>query len=137
MHEHTFGVAEFLQELFARKPAELYIWLWCRPVARSAWFRDIDESAAYVLAHPELDIHVSNALAATDLGPYGGRGQTEMPAGIVGLCADFDFGPGRTQGKFYQQASAAIVAQLEIGPLPPTLVLDTGSGVSAWWLFDD
>jgi hypothetical protein len=137
VNEHAFGAPEFLQELFARKPPELYVWLWYRPDLRSAWFRDVDEAAGFVLARPELEIYVSNALAATDPGPHGGRGQSDRLTGIIGLCADFDFGPGRVQGKFYKQASAAIVAQLETRPLPPTLVLDTGKGVSAWWLFDD
>jgi hypothetical protein len=125
----------FLHELFAGKPEELYLLLWTLADKHSRWFRDIDAAASAVKALAAQDVYVGVGLSPKDYGPAQ-RCPSEEIAGIVGLWADLDL---RSEAHDRKALPATIQDALTIIPelLPPTLVVATGNGAHAWWLFKE
>jgi len=125
----------FLRELFAGKPEELYLLLWTLADKRSRWFRDLDAAASAVEALTAQDVYVGVGLSPRDYGPAQ-RCPSEEIAGIVGLWADLDL---RSEAHDRKALPATIQEALTIIPelLPPTLVVATGNGAHAWWLFKE
>ena len=125
----------FLYELFAGKPEELYLLLWTLADKRSRWFRDPDAAASAVEVLTAQDVYVGVGLSPKDYGPAQ-RCPSEEIAGIVGLWADLDL---RSEAHDKKALPASIQDALSIIPelLPPTLVVATGNGAHAWWLFKE
>jgi len=125
----------FLHELFAGKPDELYLLLWTLADKRSRWFRDIDAAASAVEALAAQDVYVGVGLSPKDYGPAY-RCPSEEIAGLAGLWADFDV---LSEAHAKKALPATIQDALAIIPelLPPTLVVATGNGAHAWWLFKE
>ncbi len=125
----------FLEELFAGKPDELYLLIWTLADKRSRWFRDLDAAASAVEALAGQDVYVGVGLSAKDYGPSQ-RCPSEEIIGIVGLWADFDL---RSEAHPKKALPATIQDALAIIPDPftPTMVVATGNGAHAWWLFKE
>jgi hypothetical protein len=125
----------FFEELFAGKPDELYLLIWTLADKRSRWFRDLDAAAAAVEALAGQDVYVGVGLAPRDYGPTQ-RCPSEEIAGVLGLWADFDL---RSEAHPKKALPATIQDALSIIPEPfaPTLVVATGNGAHAWWLFKE
>ncbi|MGC8731046.1 MAG: hypothetical protein ACP5RC_02150 [Halothiobacillaceae bacterium] len=125
----------FLDELFGGKPDELYLLVWTLADKRSRWFRDLDAAASAVEALTGRDVYVGVGLAPRDYGPTQ-RCPSEEIAGIVALWADFDL---RSDAHQKKALPATIQDALRIIPEPfsPTLVVATGNGAHAWWLFKE
>ena len=123
----------FLSELFAGKPEELYLLLWTQADKRSRWFRDLDAAASAVEARAAQDVYVGVGLSPKDYGPAQ-RCPSEEIAGIVGLWADLDL---KSEAHVRKALPASIQEALTIIPelFPPTMVVATGNGAHAWWLF--
>jgi hypothetical protein len=79
---------EFLEQLWAEKPSDLYLLIWTLQDKRSRWFRNIEQAAAAVAQTPQ-DVYVGAGLSPRDYGPSR-RCPSEEIAGIAGLWADFD-----------------------------------------------
>ena len=129
------GPRWFIHELFDGKPEELYLLLWTLADKRSRWFRDIDAAASAAEALAAQDVYVGVGLSPRDYGPAQ-RCPSEEIAGIVGLWADLDL---RSEAHARKALPATIQDALTIIPelLPPTLVVATGNGAHAWWLFKE
>ena len=129
------GPRWFIHELFDGKPEELYLLLWTLADKRSRWFRDIDAAASAAEALTAQDVYVGVGLSPKDCGPAQ-RCHSEEVAGIVGLWADLDL---RSEAHAKKALPATIQDALTIIPelLPPTLVVATGNGAHAWWLFKE
>jgi len=125
----------FLHALFAGKPEELYLLLWTLADKRSRWFRNLEAAAAAAEALAAEDVYVGVGLARKDYGPTQ-RCPSEEIAGLVGLWADLDL---RSEAHPKKALPPAIEDALSIIPelLPPTLVVATGNGAHAWWLFKE
>ncbi|MFZ5926324.1 MAG: hypothetical protein ACOYX1_02640 [Acidobacteriota bacterium] len=125
----------FLEELFGGKPDELYLLIWTLADKRSRWFRDIDAAASTAEALAGRDVYVGVGLSAKDYGPSQ-RCPSEEIIGIVGLWADFDL---RSEAHPKKALPPTIQDALAIIPEPftPTLVVATGNGAHAWWLFKE
>jgi hypothetical protein len=125
----------FLEELFGSKPEELYLLIWTLADKQSRWFRDLDAAAAAVEALAGQDVYVGVGLAPRDYGTTQ-RCPSEEIAGIVALWADFDL---RSEAHSKKALPATIQDALSIIPEPfaPTLVVATGNGAHAWWLFKE
>jgi len=124
---------EFLDQLWAEKPSDLFILIWTLQDKRSRWFRNIEESAAAVAETPQ-DVYVGVGLSPRDYGPSR-RCPSEEIACIAGVWADFDL-----QSEAHKKAlPAAIPDALSVIPagMPPTIVVATGNGAHAWWLFKE
>ncbi len=125
----------FLRELFGSKPEELYLLLWTLPDKRSRWFQDVEAAASAVESLRRQDVYVGVGLARRDYGPAR-RCPSEEIAGLIGFWADFDL---RSQAHDRKALPATIPDALAIIPelLPPTIVVATGNGAHAWWLFKE
>ncbi len=124
---------EFLEQLWADKPSDLYVLIWTVQDKRSRWFRSVEEAAAAVAQTPQ-DVYVGAGLSLRGYGPSR-RCPSEEIAGIAGLWADFDL-----QSEAHKKALPATIPDaLSIIPArtPPTIVVATGNGAHAWWLFKE
>ena len=129
--------SEFLQQLFAYAPADLWALLWTLPDKRSLWFlvgnySDMAEAAIALAA--DHDVYIGVSLFARDLGPHS-RGKLDDAAGIVGLWADIDVAsPAHKKPNLPPDMEAAGFLLQAVGP-KPTMLVHTGHGLHAWWLF--
>jgi hypothetical protein len=124
---------EFLEQLWGEKPSDLYVLIWTLQDKRSRWFRSVEEAAAAVAQTPQ-DVYVGVGLSPRDYGPSR-RCPSEEITGIAGLWADFDL-----QSEAHKKALPATIPDaLSIIPagMPPTIVVATGNGAHAWWLFKE
>jgi hypothetical protein len=125
----------FLRELFGNKPEELYLLLWTLADKRSRWFRDVDESAKAAKALRQQDVYVGVGLSPEDFGPTH-RCPSDKVAGIVGLWADLDL---KSEAHSQKSLPRSVEEALSIIPreVPPTIVVTSGNGAHAWWLFKE
>jgi len=125
----------FLSQLWQFKPEELYVLFWTLPDKRSHWYRDIAAAAEFVLKSRGLDVYVGVGLSRADHGPTR-RCASEEIAGISGFWADFDL---RSDAHDKKALPTTIPDALSVIPasMPPTIVIATGNGVHAWWLFKE
>lgn len=124
---------EFLELLWTDKPSDLYLLIWTLQDKRSRWFKSVEEAASAVAQTPR-DVYVGVGLSPRDCGPSR-RCPSEEIAGLAGLWADFDL-----KSDAHKKAlPASIQDALSIIPtgMPPTLVVATGNGAHAWWLFKE
>ena len=87
------------------------------------------------------DIYAGIGVAAKEGGPYN-RLKKETAVGYLGVVADLDiFWPGHKEkgkdGKPYPPDVATVTAFLGTLPLKPTLLVSTGHGVQAIWLYSE
>jgi hypothetical protein len=125
---------EFLEQLWADKPSDLYLLIWTLQDKRSRWFQKIEEAAAFAASCQHMDVYVGVGLSPRDYGPSR-RCPSEEIACIGGLWADFDL-----QSEAHKKALPATIPDaLSIIPagMPPTIVVATGNGAHAWWLFKE
>ncbi|MGC8732437.1 MAG: hypothetical protein ACP5RC_09285, partial [Halothiobacillaceae bacterium] len=113
---------------------DLYLLIWTLQDKRSRWFQSVAEAAAFVESCQHMDVYVGVGLSPEDYGPSR-RCPSQEIAGIAGLWADFDL-----QSEAHKKAlPAAIPDALSVIPagMPPTIVVTTGNGAHAWWLFKE
>jgi len=124
---------EFLNQLWADKPSDLYLLIWTLQDKRSRWFRNLGEAAAAVAQTPK-DVYIGAGLSPRDYGSSR-RCPSDEIAGIAGLWADFDL-----QSEAHKKALPATIpdalSSIPSG-MPPTIVVATGNGAHAWWLFKE
>jgi hypothetical protein len=126
---------DFLNLLWQFKPEELYVLLWTHPDKRSHWYREIAAAAEFVLKSRGLDVYVGVGLSSADHGTAR-RCVSEEIAGISGFWADLDL---QSDAHNKKALPANIPDALSIIPesMPPTIVIATGNGAHAWWLFKE
>jgi hypothetical protein len=126
---------EFLESLWAEKPSDLYILIWTLQNKRSQWFQNIEDAAAFVKSCQDQDVYVGVGLSPRDCGPSR-RCPSEDVVCVAGLWADFDLrSPAHAQKSLPETIDEAI--GLVPKEFPPTLVVATGNGAHAWWLFKE
>ena len=126
---------DFLKLLWQFKPEELYVLLWTLPDKQSHWHRDIAAAAEFVSNARDLDVYVGVGLSRVDYGPSRRCASGEI-AGISGFWADFDL---RSDAHGKKALPTTISDALSVIPasMPPTVVITTGNGAHAWWLFKE
>lgn len=126
----------FLQALWGTSPAESLIGLWRKRDKRSLYFDSIEAAAIAVDTDgQESDLYVY-AGSARKRTPAGKRWTNETIAAIPGVWADIDVngGPeGKSGAATNVDAALALAEELIV----PTLVVNSGYGIQAWWLFHD
>lgn len=82
-----------------------------------------------------VDVYTGVAIAHKDHGRYK-RATANQAAGIAGLWCDIDVngGPDAKTGGAPDKTAAIELART--GVLEPTMIVDSGYGVHAWWLLD-
>jgi hypothetical protein len=124
---------DFLQLLWSNKPDELYILIWTLQGKQSYWFQSIEPAAEFVRGHL-TDAYVGVGLSKQDCGSDHRCLSTEVAA-IPAVWADFDIqSPAHSKN-----LPSSIDEALSVIPasLPPTIIIATGNGVHAWWLFKE
>ena len=127
---------EFLELLWHYKPEEMYVLLWTLQDKRSHWFQDVNKAAEFAAATAGTkDVYVGLGLSKADHGPAR-RCRSEEIAGITGFGSDFDL---RSAAHGNKPLPTTIEEVLSIIPasIPPTIMIATGNGVHAWWLFKE
>lgn len=126
---------DFFKLLWQFKPEELYVLLWTHPDKQSHWYRDIATAAEFVLKSRGLEVYVGVGLSMADHGPARRCVSAEI-AGITGFWADLDL---RSDAHSKKALPATVADALSIIPasMPPTIVILTGNGAHAWWLFKE
>jgi len=124
----------FLSELWPEKPDDAYLQLWHASTKKTHHFNDLAAAAAYAAdqgAHHDVYLAVGavSGERATKK-PIARRAASNNVAAIPGLWADIDIKPGACQ----TIEQAAEIAGLLV---EPTLLVSSGSGLHAWWLFDE
>lgn len=128
--------AEFLGQLWGPKPDGHYALIWTLQDKRSQWFRMVEDAAAAVAAvRDRMDVYVGVGTRARDMGP-GQRGGEDAVSGICGMWADVDFQSSAHPNKTLPRTMGDA---LRIFPheMPPTIVVQSGNGMHAWWLFKE
>jgi hypothetical protein len=135
MPSSTPEAKSFLELIFAGKPDTLFLHLWIVNDDESCWFRDVESAAAAANSFAEQEVRVSTGLASRDYGDAGSCPPEEISA-ITGICVAIEF---RSDAHLTRALPRTVKEALSILPpeLPPTCVVNTGSGVQACWLFRD
>jgi len=131
----TEQARQFAEALFPIIPEGLKVLVWVAPENESYW---VDDAAAAAATAVRLsvgrDVYVGPGLSRQDFGPHH-RCKAADVAGLVGLWADVDVkGPTHKQGAESMADALALAARF---PLPPTVLVDSGTGLHAWWLFNE
>src|ERR1035437_2559016 len=125
----------FLNLLWQFKPVEMYVLIWTLPDKGSHWYRDVAAATEFVLKARGLDVYVGVGLSKADHGPTH-RCVSDEIAGLAGFWADFDI---HSDAHNQKALPTTIQDALSIIPecMPPTVVIATGNGAHAWWLFKE
>ena len=125
----------FLNLLWRYKPEDFYVLIWTLQDKRSHWYREISSAAEFVARTRCRDVFLGVGLARRDYGPAHRCGSDEV-AGLTGFWADLNL---RSDAHNKKALPATIPDALSIIPalMPPTIVVSTGNGAHAWWLFKE
>jgi hypothetical protein len=124
---------DFLTLLWEDKPDDQLILIWTLQHKQSHWFCSLPQAADFLQTH-QTDVYVGVGLSKQDYGPDHRCPSSEV-AGIPGLWADLDV----KSAAHPKDLPASIEVALTLIPasLPPTIIIATGNGIQAWWLFEE
>jgi hypothetical protein len=118
---------EFLKQLWAEKPSDLYLLIWTLQDKRSRWFRSVEEAAAAVAQTPQ-DVYVGVGLSPKISAPTNVVLRNESPhRGSVG---DWMCSPKRTP------ESSALLSQRPLRSsreMPPSSPFRRVTGAMCGW----
>lgn len=133
---------QFLDALFGELPHGHHINIWVKGPdgGRSYWPSSPEDAAALLDSLSREEVYVCVSSAAADYGPNyrlkADPASLRPPAAIFGLWVDIDC---RTEYRNKAMLPATLDDAKRIIPedLPPTLIVASGGGMHAWWLFDE
>ncbi len=134
--DHEPETAAFFAALFAGVPEGQFAALFALPSRASRFVRTAEAATAAVdLLRGGSDLYTGTGTRARDHGPHERGGAADVAA-LLGLWADIDIaGPAHTSKKPYPPDEEAARGLLSAMPLAPTLLVHSGHGLQAWWLF--
>jgi hypothetical protein len=97
----------------------------------SKFFADPDEGAAFAAARAADRADVWTSVALYREAPTSGRGVADSAAGLVGFFADLDV----KDGAFPSKDDARRFIDSAFFNVPPSMIVDSGTGLHAWFLF--
>lgn len=125
---------EFLNTLYPDTNDE-YILIWRLAGKSSRWFKSADEAAAFVEGQKNKnDLYLGVGLSPENNGPYD-RCPAAKIAGLGALWLDIDIqGPAHKKGNLPPDIAAAesLIADMRF---EPSIVVHSGHGLQAWWVF--
>ena len=127
------AAARFLEAIHQEPGDRALLAVWRAADRMTTWFASSALAAAF--AAGQTDVYVGCALGAENLGSAR-RTRRNDTAAIGALWADVDVaGPTRKEGKRYAPSRRAALDMLhDLGELRPSLIVDSGYGLQAWWL---
>lgn len=126
-----------IRQLLPKEPGEFWSYIWTLKDKTSHWFQLKDESIlSYVDKRKnDTDVYVAVSLFSSKKLPSE-RGKAEDAAGIFGLWLDIDV-QAPMRGKTNLPPTIEDAEKIiNAGRFEPSLVINSGYGLQAWWLFD-
>ena len=126
---------QFLRELWGDPPPG-HVLVWMLPQKRSTWYFKLDGVAAQLEGYADRDIYTGVGIAAPDAKLTSATRVTSANvAGIPGLWADIDVaGLGHKKPNLPETVEEAQEVLKELSHAP-TILVHSGHGLQAWWLF--
>ena len=123
-----------MSALFEHKPRNTFVQVWHKGTKKNAYHKDISEAAALAISL-RADVYVCAGLSAKDYG-RSKRATREQIVGIPGIWLDIDVNGGPENKK---NVAPTVEAACEFAHevLEPTLLINSGYGLQAWWLFEE
>lgn len=137
-------VTQFLQTLYpdglsAIGDGDRNYWMliWALPGKESHWCTTIDGTTTTLITAlaKRKDVYIGCGLAPHDYGAKL-RCVAKEIVGIPGLWLDIDFGPGHKKKGLPPTQEDAETLLTMLGPTP-TMVIHSGHGLQAWWVFKE
>lgn len=124
-----------MEALWPELPSGPAIQVWHQSDRRTHYFTTGRGAAEHAAKAQNDNIYVAAGLALKALAPSRKRSNAEEVIGIPGLWADIDVngGPEQKTGAAPDRDTALALANELI---EPTVVVNSGYGFQAWWLFD-
>lgn len=152
--ERTAQAVDFLRLLWGPAPPAGFLVTWSKnlgPRSRSAAHADLADAASSAIRWTDLptgpgipddderlgnEVYFGTCLQAKRP-EWGSRGKADGACAMPGLWADLDVaGPAHKSDNLPPtKEDAAELARR--APWPPTLLVDSGNGLQAWWLFPE
>ena len=126
---------EFLTKLWGNPPPGQVL-VWTLPQKRSIWYNRLDN--VRVGDFSRLDVYTGVGVAPSDvLLKTGQRATADTIAGIAGLWADVDYaGEDHAKAGLPTNENEALALTYAM-PVQPTILVHSGHGLQAWWLFEE
>jgi hypothetical protein len=127
----------FMLALYREMPEHCAVQVWRKDTKKAYTYRAVEAAAEDVAKWTKTDVYVTAGMAPnlTSGRPTPTRLAAVNVMGIPGVWADIDVngGPENKTG-----AAADVDAALELAHrlLEPTVLVNSGYGIQAWWLFD-
>jgi len=130
-------VKKFLADLFGNKPKEDYILVWqVNDKKTSHWFKDIKSAANCITKYgSECNVYFGCGTAPKKYPSYF-RCKADEIAGIPGVWLDVDYSHPCHKKTGLPKTPEIALKIIKAFPLAPTLIVNSGHGFHAWWLFD-
>jgi hypothetical protein len=127
---------EFFQELFEHKLEDEFVIVWSLPSKETRRFKNLDKATDHIeqLKEAKVDVYFGCGLQGKDLGSQR-RGSKSDITGIPGFYVDVDVAHGVHQKGNLPPTIAEAVGLVQGHGYDPTLIIDSGHGIHAWWLF--
>jgi hypothetical protein len=130
-----------LNEFWGNLEGEHALLIWTMPDKRSHWFMapsqlDRAYERALDLSERGDDVYFGMGLQPPGLGAAE-RGYNHTATAIAGLWADIDFAAEGHQKPNLPPSLEAAMALVNDMPLAPTIVVNSGHGLHAYWLFHE
>jgi hypothetical protein len=126
---------EFLTKLWGNPPPGQVL-IWTLPQKRSIWYSRLDNIRVGEFSHSDVYTGVGVAPSGVLL-RTGQRATAEMIDGIAGLWSDVDYA-GENHAKIgLPETQLAAEELIDAMPIDPTIVVHSGHGLQAWWLFNE
>ena len=125
--------SRFLEAVFEFKQDDHYICIWTLRDKASRWFLDIEEAAQYVDTLAATDVYCGVSL--TDQIPEKRASEKDVIA-VAGFVADVDYGPSENN-KVRPPTAEAALSIIQAMPVQPSIIVHSGHGFHAWWLFKE
>ena len=128
---------EFLTDLWGNPPPGVAL-VWTLPNNRSRWYTRFDEVTQEMKDHALEDIYTGVGIANRNGNRFTSQNRLteEEVGGLAGMWADIDWNHPVHRKTNLPPTQEQVLATLEEALLEPTLLVDSGHGIQAWWLFE-
>jgi len=129
---------KFFQTLFEFND-DKYILVWTirrNNAKTSYWFTDWKMAADFVQSLPQIDVYVGVGLSPKDFGPRARCTQKDI-AGIPALWIDIDISDAVHKKSNLPTNTKEAMKLFEWLPHRPTILVHSGHGLQAWWVFNE
>lgn len=125
--------AQFLHSIFDSVPNGHFILVWTLAKKKSAWAGNVNCAIDLVRDRVNQDTYIGVGLSPKPFGESG-RCMAKDISGIIGLWVDIDVaGPGHKKPNLPPDEEAALLLLKDV--CPPTITINSGHGIQAWWVF--